>query len=56
MFAALHVLVVVVMLVLPLHTWKKSRLYEGVVLTVQSDQLLTQLRPYAQDYLFAMES
>lgn len=55
-FAALHMALVVTVAALPLETWNKSRLYDGIVLTVRSDELLAELRPYADDYLFAMES
>lgn len=55
-FAAVHVLVFVVIVALPLQTWQKTRLYDGIVLTARSAELLAQLRPYAGDYLFAMES
>ena len=39
----------------PLENWQKSKLYDGLVLTVYSDELLAHLQPYAGDYLFAME-
>ena len=55
-FGALHVLVFVLLVALPIQTWKQSRLYDGIVLTVRADELLAQLRPYARDYLFSMES
>jgi len=55
LFAVLHVLVFVLLVALPTETWKKSRLYDGIVLTVRADELLAQLQPYAGDYLFAME-
>ncbi len=54
-FAVLHVLAFMLIVALPLDTWKKSRLYDGIVLTVRADELLAQLQPYAGDYLFAME-
>ena len=54
-FAALHVAAVIVVANLPLETWKKTRLYHGVVLTVESQKLLEQLKPYASDYVFASD-
>jgi 4-amino-4-deoxy-L-arabinose transferase-like glycosyltransferase len=54
-FAALHVLVVVVIATLPMDTWKKSAAYDGIVLTVRADELLKVLAPYAADYSFAMD-
>ena len=53
--AALHVLVVVVIAALPMQTWKSSKLYDGIVLAVRSDDLLAQLAPYGADYLWTME-
>ena len=54
-FAALHVLVFAVIMALPIQTWEKTRLYDGIVLTVRADALLEQLQPYAGDYFFAAE-
>jgi hypothetical protein len=54
-FAAVHVLAIVLIAALPLQTWKNSRLYDGIVLTVRADEVLARLQPYAADYLFAME-
>ena len=53
--AALHVLVVVVIAALPMQTWKSTKLYDGIVLSVRSDDLLEQLAPYGADYLWTME-
>ena len=55
-FAALHVLTAIVIVVLPLQTWKATRLYDGIVLTVHTDELLAQLQPYLGDALLASES
>ncbi len=54
-FAALHVLVIAVIAMLPLGTWKKNAAYDGIVLTVRADELLKQLQPYATGYHFAMD-
>ena len=54
-FAALHVLVIVVIAALPMETWKRSAAYDGIVLTVRANELLKQLQPYAADYSFAMD-
>lgn len=54
-FAILHILVIVVIALLPVQVWKNSRLYDGIVLTVHTDQVLAQLQPYSRDYLFSME-
>lgn len=54
-FAALQVLAVVAIAALPLSTWKPSKLYDGIVLTVRADELLARLQPYAADYLLATD-
>jgi len=56
LFAAAHLAAIVALALLPLQTWQKTRLYDGIVLTVRADDLLAQLQPYRDDYLFAMES
>ncbi len=55
LFAAAQVLAIVLVAALPLQTWKNSRLYDGIVLTVRPGELLAHLQPYADDYLFAMD-
>jgi hypothetical protein len=54
-FAALQVLVVLVIYALPMQAWKNSRLYDGIVLTVRADELLARLEPYAADSLLATD-
>ena len=54
--ALMHVLVFVTLAVLPIQSWKNSRLYDGVVLTARAGDLLAQLQPYAGEYRFATES
>lgn len=51
-FALLHMLVFVIVAQLPLETWQRTRLYPGLVLTVDGQGVLDQLRPYRQDYVF----
>jgi hypothetical protein len=53
--AALHVLGIGVIASLPLETWKETRLYDGIVLTFDSHELLRLLRPYETDYVFASD-
>ncbi len=52
--AAVHVVAIVVIAGLPIQTWKNSKLYDGIVLTVHADKILAKLQPYAADYLFSM--
>ncbi len=54
-FAALHVVAILVIAHLPLETWKKTRLYDGIVLTFEPRRLLAELEPYASDYVFAAD-
>ena len=54
-FAVLHVLIFVIVAQLPLETWQRTRLYSGLVLTFESQQLLDELKPYAEDYVFASD-
>lgn len=51
-FAVLHMALVVVIASLPVETWRKSRLYDGIILTVKSQELLDALAPYARDHVF----
>jgi hypothetical protein len=53
--AAVHVAAVVAVAALPMQTWKNSKLYDGIVLTVRADELLRELAPYAADYLWATD-
>ncbi|MBV2234012.1 MAG: glycosyltransferase family 39 protein [Sterolibacterium sp.] len=54
-FAVLHVLIFGVVAQLPLETWKNTRLYNGLVLTVDARQLLDKLQPYENEYVFASD-
>ncbi len=54
-FAAAHVLAAAAIALLPLETWRSWRLYDGIVLTVDTGALLEQLQPYAADYVFASD-
>lgn len=55
-FAGMHVLAIVLVAVLPMRLWQGNKLYDGIVMTVRADEVIAQLMPYAQDYLFATES
>lgn len=54
-FAVMQALLIVLTAILPLQTWKSSKLYNGIVMTVRADEVLDHLQAYARDYLFAME-
>lgn len=53
--AVLHVAAIMVVSRLPLSTWEDSHLYDGIVLTFRSQELLERLEPYANDYVFASD-
>lgn len=55
-FAALHVLAILVVSRIPLETWQKSRLYDGIVLTFEHQALERELEPFRKDWVLAMES
>ncbi|MEI6301139.1 MAG: glycosyltransferase family 39 protein [Betaproteobacteria bacterium] len=54
-FSLLHVAAVLVVANLPLETWKNSRIYDGLVYTVETDQLVKALRPYAGEFAMAAD-
>lgn len=54
-FAALHMVAIVSIANLPLETWRQNRLYDGIVLTFESEKLLAALQPYERDYAFASD-
>jgi len=54
-FAALHVAAILLVSRLPLETWKKTQIYDGLVLTFEHEALLKQLAPYEKDWVWAMD-
>lgn len=54
-FAALHVAAIMTVAALPMETWKKSHLYDGIVLTFEAAALVERLQPFARDYAFASD-
>lgn len=56
-FTVFHVAVVAAFLVMPLETWKQNRLYEGIVLMLEPDSIVEQIKPYEeQQFLLATNS
>ena len=47
-FAALQALLIVLTATLPLQTWKNSKLYDGIVMTVRADEVLAHLQALRQ--------
>jgi hypothetical protein len=53
--SAIHVAGIVTVSLLPVETWKNSRLYDGIVFHAKTAELLRQLEPYAGSYEFAAD-
>jgi uncharacterized membrane protein YhaH (DUF805 family) len=54
-FAALHVVVILAVSRLPLETWQKTRLYDGIVLTFEHRALARELDSFGNDWVLAMD-
>ena len=54
-FAIFHIIVIVAIAQFPLEAWQRTRLYDGIVLTFETQKLLEQLKPYEKDYVFASD-
>ncbi len=54
-FAIAHILLFITISQLPLETWQRLRLYDGIVLTLEAQQVLAPLKPYEQDYVFTSD-
>jgi hypothetical protein len=54
-FAALHIALIVIVSRVPLETWQKTKLYDGIVLTFEHDAMARELAPYRKDWVLAME-
>ena len=53
--SAVHLTLVGIAWALPLETWSRSHLYDGLVLTVRPLEVFDVLRPYRRDYVFATD-
>ncbi|MCM2287376.1 MAG: glycosyltransferase family 39 protein, partial [Sulfuritalea sp.] len=54
-FATLHVAGILIVSRVPLETWQKTRLYDGIVLTFEHQALARELEPYRKDWVLAMD-
>ena len=54
-FATLHIAAILIVSRVPLETWQKTRLYDGIVLTFEHRALARELQPYRQDWVLAMD-
>jgi len=54
-FAMLHIAAILVVSRVPLETWQKTRLYDGIVLSFEHQALARELQPYRADWVLAMD-
>jgi hypothetical protein len=54
-FTAVHLLIVAAMLAAPASWWQHGKAYSGYVFIMHNDDVIAQLKPYEQDYLFAVD-
>ena len=54
-FATLHIAAMLVVSRVPLETWQKTRLYDGIVLSFEHQALARELQPYRSDWVLAMD-
>jgi hypothetical protein len=54
-FATLHVAGILIVSRVPLETWQKTRLYDGIVLSFEHRALARELEPYRKDWVLAMD-
>ena len=54
-FATLHIAGILIVSRVPLETWQKTRLYDGIVLTFEHEALARELEPYKKDWVLAMD-
>ena len=54
-FATLHIAGILIVSRLPLETWQKTRLYDGIVLSFEHQELARELQTYRSDWVLAMD-
>jgi 4-amino-4-deoxy-L-arabinose transferase-like glycosyltransferase len=54
-FATLHIAGILVVSRVPLETWQKTRLYDGIVLTFEHQAIARELETYRTDWVLAMD-
>mgnify|MGYP000187149893 CR=1 FL=1 len=54
-FSLIHISAMLVTANLPLETWKHTRIYDGLVYTVEADELVRALRPFAGEFEMAAD-
>ena len=54
-FATLHIAGILIASRLPLESWQKTRLYDGIVLSFEHQALARELQPYRTDWVLAMD-
>ncbi len=55
-FCAAHLAAITVIAVLPMETWKHTKLYDGIVFMFKNDEIVEKVRPYERlDFLLAAD-
>ncbi len=55
-FTGAHLAVIAVIALLPMQTWQQTRLYESIVFTFKTDEIVEKIRPYEeQNFLLATD-
>jgi hypothetical protein len=54
-FATLHVAAILIVSRIPLETWQRTRLYDGIVLSFEHEALARELEPYRRNRVLAMD-
>jgi hypothetical protein len=54
-FATLHIAGILIVSRMPLETWQKTRLYDGIVLSFEHQAIARELQPYRKDWVLAMD-
>jgi hypothetical protein len=54
-FAALHMVAIFAVSRVPLETWQRTKLYDGIVLTFEHEAMAKALEPYRKDWVLAMD-
>ena len=54
-FATLHMVAIFAVSRVPLETWQRTKLYDGIVLTFEHQAIAQALEPYRKDWVLAMD-
>ena len=55
-FSAVHLAAIAIIAILPMETWKQTKLYDGIVFMFKTDEISDKIRPYEQqNFLLASD-